>query len=70
MRIAILAILALAFGTASYCFPPLGVGVGLLCLVCAFIDMGMNGGHAEFAPINLAISAIGFGSVWLAGGFT
>lgn len=58
--------LAVCWVALAYWFPPIGFMVGSLCLVCAFIDMGMNGArYAEFAPFNLTVAAIGFGAGWM-----
>lgn len=46
--------IAVWFGVA-YAFPPFGVAVACIHMVCAPFDMMMNGSAgAEFAPFNLA----------------
>lgn len=50
-----LGIVAALWFLAAWALPPLGYLAAVICLVCTFLDMGMNGArYTEFAPFNLA----------------
>ncbi len=53
--------LAAAWFALSLAYPPFGGFGGGICFACALIDMGMNGmANAEFAPLNLSATFLGF----------
>ncbi len=49
------------WGLVAYLAPPFGMLAGVICLFCAFVDMGMNGAQgADYAPVNVAAASIAF----------
>lgn len=55
----LIAVIASVWTATAYLVPPLGTAAFCVCIVCACLDMGMNGArYAEFAPVNLAGAAL------------
>lgn len=55
MRIGVLVVFAVIWTVFAYFLPPLGIMAFYACILCALLDIGMNGAaDAEFVPINMA----------------